>query len=181
MADTDFQLWDDTLQHRGRLVLSTARGKVTLLLLVSITFTVAGIAMIGTGGGATIIAILAVVFFGVLGIPVLAWRVVTRRPVTVIDPQGIAIDNVRVGWDEIRSIRVFDAPTRIVLLDTTPDAEARLTTARSLWQRGLARLNTQLTGHTSFALPTDQGVDPDAFAGWLASLHDRYGGGRTTG
>lgn len=181
MTDIDSHLWDDALQHQGRLILATARGKVTLLLLVSVTFTLAGIAMIGAGGGTTIIAILAVVFFGVLGIPVLAWRVVTRRPVTVIDPQGIAIDDVRVGWGEVRSIRVFDAPTRIVLLDTTPEAAARLTAGRSFWQRGSAHLNTQVTGHTSLALPTDQGVDPDAFAGWLISLHDRHGGGRTTG
>lgn len=137
--------------------------------------------MAGSGGMNAIFGLLAIAFFGVLGIPALVWRVATGRPVTVVDHQGIAVDDVRLGWGEILGVRVFDAPTRIVLLDTTAEAEARLADQRSSWQRGLGHVNTQLTGHSSFALPTDQGVAPEAFADWLAWLHAQRTRGQPPG
>ncbi len=124
------------------------------------------------------------VLIGVLVIPALGWRLVTGRPVTVVEPQGVAVDSVRLGLGEILGIRVFDTPTvdvadysggnRLVLLDITSEAQQRLSAERSWWQRGLAAANTGITGHHSFALPTDQGVDPEAFAAWLGWLHAGY-------
>ncbi len=50
MAEADPQRWNDEFHRNGRLVLRTARGRVALLLLVCIVFTVAGIQQIGAGG-----------------------------------------------------------------------------------------------------------------------------------
>ncbi len=171
MAKSDPQRWTADIQGNGRLVLKSARGKLAVLLVVCVAFVAIGVVMMGEGGGLMVIGVLAVAFFGVLGLPVLGWRVATGRPVTVIDHSGVAVDRARVGWTEIVGIRVFAAPIKTVLLDTTPEAEARLAAERSSWQRGLGHVNTQLTGHTSFALPTDQGVNPDEFASWLRWLH----------
>ncbi|MDQ3273634.1 MAG: hypothetical protein M3Q39_01035 [Actinomycetota bacterium] len=53
--------------------------------------------MAGSGGMNAIFGLLAIAFFGVLGIPALVWRVATGRPVTVVDHQGIAVDDVRLA------------------------------------------------------------------------------------
>ncbi len=166
MAESDPQRWNDEFYRNGRLVLRTARGRVTLLLLVCIVFTGAGIQQIGAGGARNRFeGILAVVLIGVLVIPALGWRLVTGRPVTVVEPQGVAVDSVRLGWDEILGIRVSGRRNRLVLLDITSEAHQRLSAERSWWQRGW---------HPSFALPNVQGVDPEMFAAWLGWLHAGY-------
>lgn len=181
MAESDPRRWTEELHRNGRLVRKSARGKLSLLLVVCVVFALVGLAMAGTGGANSVFGILAAVFFGLLGIPALSWRVVTGRPVTVVDYAGVAVDGARLGWSDIVGVRALGSPQQMVLLDTTPEAEARLAVERSWWKRGLGHANTAITGHTSFALPTDQGVTAEPFAAWLGELHAQHTHGQPPG
>lgn len=177
MAESNPDRWTDELQRNGRVVLKTARGKVAFLLVVSAVLAIFGIIVIAAGEGGTIIGILAVVFFGLLGVPALGWRLATGRPVTVIDYAGVAVDNVGVNWQDVLDVRVF-GPKRLVLLDLTPQGQATMANQLRPWHRVVARVETQITGRPAFTLPTDQGVAAEPFAAWLAWLHFQRTGGQ---
>jgi len=135
---------------------------------------IVGIVLIASSAGISVIGIAAVALFGLLCAPVFGWQLLSGRlPVTVVDDRGVAIDGARIDWPEILGIRVLRGRITFVVLDTTPEAHARVA-ATGLWfQRGIARAEAKLTGRSSCALPSGQGVDPESFAVWLAWLHAR--------
>ena len=177
MAESNPERWTEELQRNGRVVLKTARGKVAFLLVVSAVLAIFGIIVIAAGEGGTVIGILAVVFFGLLGVPALGWRLATGRPVTVIDYEGVAVDNVGVSWQDVLGVRIL-GPKRLVLLDLTPQGQATMANQLRPWHRVVARVETQITGRPAFAFPTDQGVAAQPFAAWLAWLHLQRTGGQ---
>lgn len=152
------------------MVLKTARGKVAFLLVVSAVLAIFGIIVIAAGEGGTVIGILAVVFFGLLGVPALGWRLATGRPVTVIDYAGVAVYNVGVSWQDVLGVRVF-GPKRLVLLDLTPQGQATMANQLRPWHRVVARVETQITGRPAFSfLPIRESLPSPSLPGWPGSI-----------
>ncbi|GEK79375.1 hypothetical protein [Agrococcus baldri] len=167
-----------------RVVLRGSRGAMVAALLGALAFValslwiVAG--MLGgrlsvdspmelvTGG---VIALVGIVFFGALGIPVLLRRIRHASEAIAWDARGVSIEGRGpVPWNDVHMVQ----PGRgELLLLVAPAAHAADLRSRWLLDRWMQRANRPFRG-TALALPRIPGVSSAELAQWIASARDAH-------
>lgn len=170
------QHWQDQLERDGEVVLRQRRGRAVLLLAGSVAFTVAAV-WIALDDGWNAFAVVAVAFFGVLGIPVLGWSAVLARPHVRVTGDDVRVRSVRLAWSEVTEVRTqrFDhrgGGTTLVMLDY-PDAVLAVEGRMGGVQRSVAVVQRSAFGDSALGLPLNWSVaDTEALAGWLRSVRE---------
>lgn len=164
--------WDHELATTGRVTLRPSRDKMILALLGTLAFTAIGLVMIlmpDAPWAVRIVGVVAVGFFGVIGIPSLIRQFVLAGAPVVIDAAGIHIPRqVDLPWHELRSVGVFNVRrTRIVTLGVDDAFLQEWLAHRSRATRWLAAGNRTLTRDDAFALPGTLRVDVEALVHWI--------------
>lgn len=175
MSASGTSRWTEDLRRQGRVVLTTDRASMLRGLVLLVVLTAGSAFVIGMGSIYTIAGYVGIVFFGVLGIPVIAWKAITARPVTRIDARGVAIDGALVEWAAIDRITTFSvAGADMVVLVLTERAARERAGDEALSRRMVAEANARLMGGPVVALPSHQGVDVAELAAWLTGLRAQH-------
>lgn len=170
MREADPAVWDQAIARTGSLVLHTERRRGAMFILLAVVMTAASLfaALAASRLVVTIAGWAGLVFFGVLGIPVLTWSTVGGRPVTVVDAQGVAVSSRRLAWHDIAEIVVFTTSgTAMVAVVPTERGADNLASQSSLWTQLTDHANRMMLGTSALFLPTLQGVAPEPFCAWL--------------
>lgn len=184
------------MKTTGSVTLPIRRGRLVLLFVVTLVFTVFGLGMMlaaygeasSVGDALTTgsfwIGLLVVVFFGVIGIPSLLLQIVQNRKL-VLSRQGFRYGKPRlldtepeldVRWDEILSVGLATINrSTMVAMQLTPEGyqryESRLTGAT----RRLAGANQRIMGEDMIALPAHVGHGPKELTALMSLAHGEFG------
>ncbi len=186
----------ETLKNTGTVELSTSRGKLIFLFLLTLVFTLIGLGMMfaAYGQAPTIgdmltsgsfwIGLLAVVFFGVFGIPSLLSQIVQKRQF-VLDkrgfrygkPHSIGTDpELEVKWDEVEGMGLARVSrSTMVAMKLTPQGYERYESRLTGNTRRLAKANERMMGEGMIALPATIGNGPQELVTLLGLAHGQYG------
>lgn len=129
MSQQKFDLSDKTL-YQGR-------GRYLALIPASIIFTVVGVFMLGDSDiFIRMIAVVSIVFFGVLGLPVMIYRLVKPGSIT-LDSDGFEIPTIRKNkpsrtkWTEVEAFEVMKMGGNKMVNIIYNDTYKKYATARS--------------------------------------------------
>lgn len=176
MSAEDPAVWEGELRTTGALVRRARRGRMTLLLLGTVVFTV--LSVLALLGGGAVIGVVGIAFFGVLGIPAIGYRLVTGRPVLRVTTSSVAVDRVEVPWSEVVGVGTWQVRrTRLVVVGLTLEGAARRRAATNAAGRLVAPASDRLTGGPALTLPNGLGLPAEELAAWLAGVHARATGG----
>lgn len=170
--------WDRQLTSFGKVELRPSRLSLLLLLLAAIVFTVIGVTMLFSDdvtGMMSLVAVLAIGFFGVIGIPALIRQFLRADQPVVIDCSGVQLPfKPLIPWDEIQSTGVFaSSGAKSVAIEVSPGYLERYQANESGVMRKLTSANSALTRLTAIYLPNTLRADADSLAGWLAMVAER--------
>jgi hypothetical protein len=132
-----------------KLIIKSARWKHALLLIGSVGFVFAGVAMLVKGNW---FGWVAIVFFG-SGIPIFIWQIVDARPRLVIDEHGVVDRTLGVGridWADIEAAHVFSISGNDFISLELRDPEKYLGRLSNV-RRSMATANRKM-GLTDFSL-----------------------------
>ena len=166
--------WQDALERDGEVVLRQRRGRASALLAVSAAFTVAAL-WLTLVEGPDLFGVVAVAFFGVLGIPVFAWSAVMARPHVLVTRDGVRVRSARLAWAEVTEVRTQrfahrGGGTTLVMLDY-PDAVLAVEGRMSGVHRSMAVVQRSAFGDSALGLPLNwSAADTEVLAGWLRSV-----------
>lgn len=176
----DPESWESTLQQSGTVTLSQSRGKTIGLLAIALALTAAGIYMIADGS--LVFGWLAIILFGVLGIPVLGYMTLKPQSVTVtaehISPKG-AFD---MPWGEVLEVFDFQAAgnTHSVALrlneagvQRVRSSNSRLTEVSTEVLTPLANQYTDSDVAEIYTLPPSLAGSHQKMIDWLNSVRER--------
>ncbi|HWS55447.1 MAG TPA: STM3941 family protein [Pyrinomonadaceae bacterium] len=138
-----------------KLTIKSSRWKHVLLLIASVGFVVAGVAMLAKGNW---FGWVAIIFFG-SGIPIFIWQIMDARPRLVIDERGVADRTLGVGridWGDIVAARVMSISGNDFISLELRDPEKYLSRLSNV-KRAMASANRKL-GFSDFNLNLS-GVD----------------------
>lgn len=173
------------LSHEGEVTFTQSRGKMFLFLLVSIAFAIVGLVM-AFGDGSIVVRLVgwaAVLFFGVLGIPVLLLKAIRPTPqLSVSTDRGVWLsqgDASWVAWEDIDEVGLGEIQGQeMVALMVSPELYEQRFAESSTASRGLAAANERVVGATALVIPSGLPIKPVDLAEWLGSEHaDRASGG----
>lgn len=186
----------DTLKNTGTVELSTSRGKLIFLFLLTLVFTIFGLGMMlaaygqapTVGGmfmsGSFWIGLVAFVFFGVFGIPSLLSQIVQKRQL-VLDkrgfrygkPHSVGTDpELEVQWDEVEGMGLARVSrSTMVAMKLTPAGYERYESRLTGNTRRLAKANERMMGEGMIALPATIGNGPQELVTLLGLAHGQYG------
>jgi hypothetical protein len=168
---SDFERWDRELLTSGRVRLRTKRSKNLWALLGSLAFTVVGIW--AATDGAWLVAVLAIGFFGVLGLPAIGYQIVRPRDVHVTSAD-VRVDRVVLPWWQVTAVEVVTVANQpTVVLRLTEDGRTTVDAGLSSWVRRFQSANAKLLGGPVLALPAQLGGDKHETGAWLARVHHR--------
>lgn len=163
------------LAHGEDITFAQPRRKTIPLLLAAIVFALIGLVMIGGGGGigVTIGGWAAVLFFGVLGIPSMLFKVVRPTPqLTVSADRGVWLaqgDASWLAWRDIETVALGEVSgQKMVALEVAQEVYERRFAESSAATRGLAAANERLVGGPGLVIPTNLAIKPAVLADWLA-------------
>lgn len=157
----------------------TSRGRSILLLVGALLFVLVGVFLIGSGEVVSgVVGWLCVLFFGVLGVPILLWR--SLRPTVELKvhrDRGVWLrqgDASWVPWAAIRQIGIVNLQRQdIVVLVVDPMVHARRLAASRGAARSLHRVNAGLIGQDALAVPSPLTIRPPALVQLLGELAER--------
>lgn len=171
------EAWDQELVMQGSVRLRNDPRKLTLALIGCVLFAFIGIAILfgDASGGVVFVGVLAILFFGVLGIPVLIWRIATGSPRVTVTREGVTVGNkTGVAWsdvEEVVGLKVSGA--RSIALRMREEEALDEAVQDSLTARALQPLSNKITGGSDFGIPTGLRANMDALGFWLTSVHER--------
>lgn len=157
------------LRRAGATTVRASRAGIGWALAGSIAFAAAGAALLvgavvaGSAAGipAALVGAAAVLFFGVVGVPVLVHRAATADRAVRLDRHGVVLgDGSRAAWSAVRSARLETLLGQrfVVLRLDGPHAAAGLRPPQRLlarWNEGLLRRRHDARpGRWALALPT---------------------------
>lgn len=163
--------------HGDSVVLRSRRGALVAALMGAAAFAAAGLwIVIASLTGAldvdgpirtaigVVIGALAVGFFGVLGIPVLARRIRHASRAVVLAPLGLTIEGRgAVAWRDVLAVRAGAGELLVVV---APTAYAADLASRWVLDRWMQRANRAFRG-SALALPRLEGVSSRELALWI--------------
>lgn len=154
------------------------RWKMFLFLLVCILFAFVGLGMAfgDTGIGGTIGGWAAVLFFGVLGIPLMAAKTVRPTPqLKVRADRGVWLaqgDSTWLAWPDIEAVTLGEVSgQQMVALAVDAQLYERRFAESSAITQGLSAANEKVIGGPALAIPTNLPIKPTVLADWLAAEH----------
>lgn len=166
------------LAHGEEITFTQPRWKMVLFLLVCVAFALVGLGMAfgDTGMGATIGGWAAVLFFGVLGIPLMLIRSIRPTPqLTVGAERGVWLDqgdSSWLAWPEIEAVTLGEVSgQKMVALAVSPELYDRRFAESSAVTRGLSSANESIIGGPGLVIPTNLSIAPADLAEWLAVEH----------
>lgn len=166
------------LAHGEEITFTQPRWKMFLFLLVCILFALVGLGMVfgDTGVGGTIGGWAAVLFFGVLGIPLMFIKTIRPTPQLAVSAEkGIWLaqgDSSWVSWQEIEGVALGEVSgQKMVALGVDPQLYERRFAESSAVTRGLSTANEQIIGGPALTIPTNLPIKPTVLADWLAVEH----------
>ncbi len=166
------------LARDGEITFTQSRGKMFFFLLGSLAFAVVGLVMaIGDGGLAVrLVGWVAVLFFGVIGIPTLLLKVVRPTPqLTVSADRGVWLaqgDASWVAWRDIHEVGLGEIQGQeMVALMVSPELYEQRFAESSVAGRGLAAANERVVGGTALVIPSGLPLRPVTLAEWLGTEH----------
>jgi len=168
---SDFERWDRELLTSGQVRLRTKQSKNLWALLGCLAFTAAGLWMLMEGN--CLVAVLAVGFFGVLGIPALGYQILRPRDVHVT-PADVRVDRVVLPWWQVAAVQVVTVMNQQTVVLRLTEQGARTVDGGLLpWVRRFQGANARLLGGPVLALPNQLAGDKQQMAAWLAVVHGR--------
>lgn len=168
---SDFERWDRELLTSGQVRLRTNQSKVLWVLLGCLAFTAVGVW--AALDGAWLVAVLAIGFFGVLGIPAVAYLLVRPRDVHVT-PADVRVDRVVLPWWQVIAVQVVTIMNQqTVVLRLTEEGARTVNGGLLPWVRRFQGANAKLLGGPVLALPNQLAGDKQQMAAWLALVHGR--------
>lgn len=170
--------WDAELVAVGRAQVRGSRARAGLLVLGCLAFVAAGVWMWAAGGVLErVVAVVAVVFFGALGLPV-GVRQLLRPARLEVTRAGLRGDGVRgqavdLAWSDVEQVAVWAVDrNRFVVLLLTPEAAARRR-ADDAGARGvLTAVDEDLVGAPHVMVPGTY-ARPERLAAWLERVRAR--------
>lgn len=177
VSDNERVRWAKQFAEEGSIAFPSSRTKMSLGLLGCLAFSAVGIWMILQGGVVpTVIGSLSIAFFGVVGVPIILWRWITRKPVVRIDREGVSSGERRARWADIEGFWVWSlSGSAVVVVQLRPEAANNLRAHTHPARRWLEDMNQRLVGPSTISLPSGNGFDPEAMAAWLNSLRQFMG------
>lgn len=173
----------ETLKNSGTVQLSTNRGKLIFLFLLTLVFTLFGLGMM-FGSGSFWIGLLVVVFFGILGIPSLFSQIVQKRQLT-LDKQGFRYGKphsagtdpeLEIRWDEVEGMGLARVSrSTMVAMKLTSEGYERYESQLTGSTRQLAKANQRMMGEGMIAFPATIGGGPKELVTLLGLAHGQYG------
>jgi hypothetical protein len=168
---SDFERWDHQLQRPGGVRLRTRRSKNVWALFGCLAFTAVG--LWAAADGSWLVAVLAIGFFGVIGIPSILLQMLRPRDVHVT-PTELRIDRVVLPWDQVTGVELLTiANQSSVVLRLTDEGDRAVDAGLNPYVRRFQRANAKLLGGPVLALPAQLGGDRQEMAAWLAVVHGR--------
>lgn len=163
------------LAHGEEITFTQPRWKMFLFLLVCVVFAVIGLGMAfgETGRGGTIGGWAAVLFFGVLGIPLMLLKTIRPTPqLTVSAEKGVWLaqgDSSWLQWRQIERVALGEVSgQKMVVLAVGPQLYEQRFAEAPMAVRALATANEKIAGGPSLAIPTNLSMKPTVLAEWLA-------------
>jgi hypothetical protein len=168
---SDFERWEDELLATGAVRLRTQQSKNVWAIVGCLGFVAAGIFL--AMEGRWLVAALAVGFFGVIGLPALAYQLVRPRDVHVT-PIQVDVAGTVLPWAQVRGVELGEiVAQRMVVLRLTDDGGAAADVQLGAWARRFQSANRKILGGHALALPTQLRADHQELAAWLALVHHR--------
>ncbi|GAA4286535.1 hypothetical protein [Georgenia daeguensis] len=167
----DLERWDRELLASGQVRLRTKQSKNLWALLGCLGFTAVGVW--AAADGAWLVAVLAVGFFGGLGIPAIGYQIVRPRDVHVT-PADVRVDRVVLPWRQVIAVQVVTIMNQqTVVLRLTGEGARTVDGGLLSWVRRFQGANAKLLGGPVLALPTQLAGDKQQMGIWLALVHGR--------
>ncbi len=166
------------LAHGEEITFTQPRGKMILLLVIAIIFTLVGIVLAASGDLMPMIGgWAAILFFGVIGIPTFIIKIVRPTPQLVVSAErGVWLaqgDRSWLPWQEIEAVTLGEINRqKMVALAVSRQLYDRRFAGSSAAMRGLAAANEKIIGGPALAIPTSLGIKPTELAEWLAVEHE---------
>lgn len=161
------------------LVYATSRARSLLLALAALIFVVLGAVMTQAGEAqAVLFGWLAILFFGVLGLPVLLWRGLRSSvALRVHRDRGIWLregDASWVPWGAVWDVGIVRIQRQdIVAIRIDPQLHARRLAASGGAVRALHHVNAGLVGDHVLTVPSQLTIRPQSLARLLGELTAR--------
>lgn len=183
MSDQDQVRWGQQFADEGFIAFPTSRAKVSLVFLGCLAFVTVGLWLVLQREVVpAIIGSLSIAFFGILGIPILSWRWITRKPIVRIDEEGVSSGERCALWADIEGFRVWSMNGQAaVVVQLTPRAAKDIAAGLHPVRRWWDSLGESFVGPSTMSFPSGNGFDPDAMAAWLNSLRHSMGAQDTRG
>ncbi|WP_127130479.1 hypothetical protein [Georgenia sp. SYP-B2076] len=168
---SDIEIWESELRTTGQVRLSTSRRHNVLALLGCLAFTAVGVAL---ARESLFVAVLAVGFFGVIGIPVMIVQLVKPRDVVVTATEVRFTSGLAVPWQQVAAVEIGALQRQtMILLRMTPDGAPQVKAQYGAVQRALAPANDGITGGPTVTLPVQLRADKAHLGAWLTGVHYR--------
>lgn len=171
------EAWDQELVTQGSVQLRNDARKLSLAFIGCVVFAFIGLVILlgDPSGGEIVFGGLAVLFFGVIGVPVLIWRIATGSPRVTVTREGVSVGNkTGVAWsdvEEVIGLKVNGA--RMLALRMRDSDTLDEAVQDSLTARALQPVSNKITGGSDFGIPTGLRANMDALGFWLTSVHER--------
>lgn len=181
MSASDTNFWDQQFERDGYVQFHGSRPQMLAAMAGCLVFTVIGVLLATLDNpppAARVLLVpysgyLAIAFFGVVGIPVIAWRLISGRPHLRVDASGIVVDHDGLGWDDIDQIVPY---RNTVVVTLTQQAYAKRRNGRSAIRMKIDDANRRLFGRPAWlaSISSVAGAPPPALSQWLSAMHERY-------
>lgn len=174
-ADATILAWETQLTRDGSVQLKPSRGKLFAYLLACLVFTAGGVLILFDSTQSAVFGVLAIVFFGGMGIPTLLVHMVRDETSVSITSASVSIaDKVTVPWDDVADVSLIrTGAAQMVSLRVRDEEAQRRALAGSRTSSSLRKLSNHITDDLDIPLPTGLKADPIVFATWLARVHAR--------